>query len=166
MSLAVNLAARLPKFSGFIKFCHKEVFVVQILIIVGSSIFLLLGAVHTVLTLQDLGKPRNFTPRDANLRAAMQQSAVALHPKINLWKAWLGFHFSHSLGLAVFGGVFLYVGIFYPVLFSQSPLLQGCSVLVSAVYVVLSVKFWFSKPAIYTGISMLCFIMASLLSYV
>jgi len=139
---------------------------VQILVVFGSSIFLLLGVVHTVLTFQDLGKPRNFTPRDANLRAAMEQSAVALHPKLNLWKAWLGFHFSHSLGLAMFGSVFLYIGIFYPVLFSQSPLLQGCSVLISAAYVVLSVKFWFSKPAIYTGISVSCFILASLLSYV
>lgn len=139
---------------------------VQILIVFGSSIFLLLGVVHTVLTFQDLSKPRNFTPRDANLRAAMEQSAVALHPKLNLWKAWLGFHFSHSLGLAMFGGVFLYIGIFYPVLFSQSPLLQGCSILISAAYVVLSVKFWFSKPAIYTGVSVSCFILASLLSYV
>jgi hypothetical protein len=75
--------------------------VVQLLLIVGSSIFVLLGVVHGVLTLQDLSNPRNFTPRDAELRAAMQQSAVAFHPKINLWKAGLGFHFRHSLGLVM-----------------------------------------------------------------
>ena len=139
---------------------------VQILVIVGSIIFLLLGVAHTVLTLQDLDEPRNFTPRDANLRAAMQQSAVALHPKLNLWRAWLGFHFSHSLGLGVFGGAFLYVGIFYSSLFSQSVFLQSCSVLVPAIYLVLSLKFWFSKPAIYTGISLTCFVLAAALSYV
>jgi hypothetical protein len=139
--------------------------VVQLLIIIGSGIFVLLGIIHGFLTFQDLSNPRNFTPRDAELRAAMQQASVALHPKINLWKAWLGFHFSHSLGLAMFGGAFLYVGIFHSILFSQSQLLQGCSILVSAAYLVMSLKFWFSKPAIYTGISMGCFILATVLSY-
>ncbi|MDQ3748971.1 MAG: hypothetical protein M3367_08170 [Acidobacteriota bacterium] len=139
---------------------------VQSLLIVGSSIFVLFGAAHGVFTFQDLGNPRNFTPRDAELRAAMQQATVAFHPKINLWRAWLGFHFSHSLGLVMFGGAFLYVGIFHPLLFSQSRLLQGCSILVSAVYLVLSLKFWFSKPAIGSGIAMGCFIMAAALSYI
>ena len=138
---------------------------VQLLIIVGSSIFVLLGIIHAVLTFQDIGNPRNFTPPDAELRAAMQQSAIAFHPKVNLWQAWLGFNFSHSLGLVMFGGAFLYVGIFHPLLFSQSRLLQGCSILVSAVYLVLSLKFWFSKPAIGIGISLVCFILAAVLSY-
>ena len=139
---------------------------IQLFVIAGAGIFWLLGVIHAIYTFQDLSRPRWFTPRDAELRAAMQQSAVALHPKINLWKAWLGFHFSHSLGLVIFGGAFLYVGIFHPELFSQSPIMQCCSVLVSAIYLILSLKFWFSKPAIYTGISMGCFILATVLSYV
>ena len=143
---------------------EKEIFVVQLLLIVGSGIFVLLGAAHGVLTLQDLGNPRNFTPRDAELRTAMQQSSVAFHPKINLWQAWMGFNLSHSLGLVMFGGTFLYVGVFHSLLFSQSPLLQGCSILIPAAYLAMSLKFWFSKPAIYTGISMGCFILASALS--
>lgn len=138
---------------------------VQIFVIAGAGIFFLLGVIHGIYTLQDLGEPRNFTPRDAGLLEAMQQSAVALDPKINLWKAWLGFHFSHSLGLVMFGGAFLYIGIFHSILFSQSPLLQGCSILVSAVYLVLSLKFWFSKPAIGSGIATVCFILAAALSY-
>ena len=138
---------------------------VQLLIVVGSSIFVLLGAGHGVLTIRDLSNPRSFTPRDPKLRAAMQQSTIAFHPKINLWQAWLGFNLSHSLGLVMFGGAFLYVGIFHPLLFSQSPLLQGCSILIPAAYLVMSLKFWFSKPAIYTGISMGCFILAAALSY-
>lgn len=138
----------------------------QLFVIAGAGIFSLLGLIHAIYTFQDLSRPRHFTPRDAGLRAAMQQAAVALHPKINLWKAWLGFHFSHSLGLLMFGGAFLYVGIFHPEFFSQSLFVQGCSILVSAIYLALSLKFWFSKPAIYTGISMGCFILATVLSYV
>ena len=138
---------------------------VRLPLIVGASIFVLLGAVHLVYTFQDLEKPRNFTPRDADVRAAMQQAGVALHPKINLWRAWLGFNFSHSLGLLMFGGAFLYVGIFHSLLFSRSPLLQAASVLIAAIYLVLSLKFWFVNPAVFTGISLACFVLATALSY-
>jgi hypothetical protein len=139
---------------------------VQILLIAGSSIFLLLGAIHGVLTLKDLGNPRYFTPRDVKLRTAMEHSTIALHPKINLWQAWLGFNLSHSLGLIMFGGAFLYLSIFHSSLFSQSSLLQACSILVSAAYLIMSLRFWFSNPAIGSGISMGCFILAAALSYV
>lgn len=138
---------------------------VQSLLIVGSSIFVLMGAGHGVFTLKDLGNPRNFTPRDAKLRTAMQQSTIALHPKINLWQAWLGFNLSHSLGLVMFGGAFLYLGIFQSFLFSQSTLLQNLSILVSAAYLVMSLKFWFSIPAIGSGIALVCFVLAAALSY-
>ena len=137
---------------------------VQLLLIVGSSIFVVLGTAHGVLTLRDLGAPRSFTPRDAALRTAMQQSTVALHPKINLWQAWMGFNLSHSLGVVMFGAAFLYAGMFHSSVFSHSSLLQGCAILVSAAYLVLSLKFWFSRPAIGSGISLACFILAAALS--
>lgn len=138
---------------------------VQVFLIVGSSIFVLLGAGHGVLTLRDLSHPRNFTPRDAKLRTAMQQSTIAFHPEINLWQAWLGFNLSHSLGLVMFGGAFLYLGLFHSFLFSQSTLLQGCAIAVSAAYLVMSLRFWFSKPAIGSGVAMGCFVLAAALSY-
>ena len=138
---------------------------IKLLLIVGSSIFVLLGATHAVLILMDLGNPRNFTPLDATLRTAMQQSTIALHPKINLWQAWLGFNLSHSLGLLMFGGAFLYIGIRHSSLFSQSALLQGCTILISAAYLVMSLQFWYSRPAIGAGIAMACFILAAALSH-
>lgn len=133
---------------------------IQLLITVGAGIFVLLGTVHMIFTLQDLVNPRNFTPPDAGVRFAMQQSAVALNPQINLWQSWLGFHFSHSLGLLMFGGAFLYLGISHPSVFSESRLLQFLSVLISAIYLFLSVKFWFVNPAVFCGISATCFTLA------
>lgn len=138
---------------------------ITLLIVAGSGIFLFLGTVHGLLTFRDLGNPRAFTPRDAGLRTAMQQSTIALHPQINLWRAWLGFNFSHSLGIVMFGAAFLCVGVFYPSLFSQSLPLQICSIAISAAYLALSLKFWFSKPAIGSGIAMACFILATAISH-
>jgi len=139
--------------------------VIRALLIVGSSISVLLGAVHGVLTLTDLGHPRSFTPVDATLRIAMQQSSIALHPRINLWQAWLGFNLSHSLGLLMFGGAFLYIGIRHSSLFAQSVPLQGCAILISAAYLVMSLQFWYSRPAIGWGIATACFVLAAALSH-
>jgi len=139
--------------------------VVQLLLIVGSGIFLLLGAAHGIFTFEDLVKPRYFTPRDAGLLAAMQQSTIAFHPKVNLWQAWMGFNLTHSLGLVMFGGAFLYIGIFHSPWFSQSMLLQACSILISAAYLILSLKFFFSTPAIGSAVSLGCFVLAAALSY-
>lgn len=137
---------------------------VKLFIILGASIFVLLGVLHALYTFQDLDNPRNFTPRNENLLDEMKESSVALHPQINLWKAWLGFHFSHSLGLLMFGGAFLYIGVFHPQFFAQSTLLKICSVLIPAIYLLLSINFWFSKPAIFSGISTACFVLATVLS--
>jgi hypothetical protein len=144
---------------------RKEIVVSQLLLIVGSSIFLLLGTAHGIFTFEDLFKSRYFTPRDGGLLAAMQQSTIALHPKINLWQAWMGFNLTHSLGLVMFGGAFLYIGVFHSPWFSQSMLLQAWSILIAAAYLVLSLKFFFSTPAIGSGISLGCFVLAAVLSH-
>ena len=137
----------------------------QLLIIIAASPFLLMGAGHGILTLRDLKHPRAFTPRDPALRQAMQQSSIGLHPTINLWRAWLGFNLTHSLGLVLFGSAFLHVGIFEPTAFASSLLVQAVAVLVSAIYLVLSLAFFFSKPVISSTIGLVCFLVASGLAY-
>jgi hypothetical protein len=137
----------------------------QLLIIIAAFPFLFMGAGHGALTLRDLKHPRAFVPRDPALRQAMQQSSIALHRSINLWRAWLGFNLTHSLGLVLFGAAFMHVGIFEPNAFASSLLLQAVAVLVSAIYLVLSLNFFFSKPAIYSTIGLVCFLVAAGLAY-
>jgi hypothetical protein len=127
----------------------------------GASIFLILGVLHGVLTLQDISNPRTFTPPDQTLRQAMQESSIAIDPQTNLWKAWLGFNLSHSLGLIMFGGTFLAVGLFDFGMFSKMLWLQSCAILIAAAYLMMSLKFWFSKPAIGAGLALVCFVIAS-----
>jgi hypothetical protein len=139
---------------------NREV-IAQALVIAGASTFLILGVLHGVLVLQDLSQPRTFTPPDISLRQSMQESSIAIHPQANLWKAWLGFNLSHSLGIVMFGGTLLVIGLFYFPLFAQSLWLQGYALLIAATYLILSLKFWFSRPAIGSGIALTCFVIAS-----
>jgi hypothetical protein len=136
----------------------------QALLIVGAGIFLLLGMVHAILTLRDLSNPSTFTPTDATVRTA-QASRLAIAPSTNLWRASLGFNLSHSLGILLFGGELFGIGLFEFTLFAHSPLIQSVAILVSAVYFVLSVCFWFSRPAISSAAAFLCFLFAIVLSY-
>jgi hypothetical protein len=135
-------------------------FIAQILEIIGASIFVVLGIFHGILTLQDMSNPRTFTPPDKALLQAMQESKIAIDPQTNLWKAWLGFNLSHSLGLMMFGGAFLVIGLFYFPIFSNSYWVQSFAICIAIAYLIMSLKFWFSKPAIGSGFALACFAIA------
>jgi hypothetical protein len=136
-------------------------FAAQILVILGASIFLILGVLHGILTLQDIRDPRTFTPPDKALREAMQESTIAIDLHTSLWEAWLGFNLSHSLGLIMFGGTFVAIGLFYFSAFAQILWLQGCAMLISTAYLIMSIKFWFYKPVIGSAIGLVCFVIAT-----
>jgi hypothetical protein len=135
-------------------------FIAQALEIIGAAIFLLLGISHGFLSLQDLSNPRNFIPQDTALLQAMQQAVGAKYPQANIWRAWMGFNLSHSLGLVLFGGNFVAIGLFYFSAFSQILWLQICAILISTTYFIMSLKFWFSEPTISSGIGLTCFVLS------
>jgi hypothetical protein len=139
--------------------------VLRLLIVAAAAPFLVMGAAHGALTLRDLRRPRAFTPPDPALREAMRRSGVRLHPAINLWRAWLGFNLTHSLGLVLFGAAYAYVGVFAPGAFAASPLLQAVAVLVSATYAALSVAFFFATPALGSAAGLAGFVAAAALAH-
>jgi len=134
----------------------------QILLAVAASIFVLMGALHGMWTLRDLGRPRYFTPTDDAVRVAMQGARLALNPRANVWQAWLGFNLSHSLGLVVFGGVLLVFAVHDSSAFAMSGLAQAGAVVVAVAYFVLAIRFWFWGPALGSGIALLCILGALL----
>ena len=134
---------------------------VQVLVGVGAAIFLLLGLGHGALTLVDVRRPRWFTPTQAGVREAMQSSSIELNPRANLWRAWLGFNLSHSLGLILFGGGYLTVAAWYFDAYADIAILQVLAIVVAAIYLVLSLLFWFRDPAIASAIGALCFTAAA-----
>jgi len=138
---------------------------VQVLIVIASLPFLLFGVGHGAITLRDLRSPRAFTPADPALRGAMQQSSLRFHPDFNLWRAWLGFNLTHSVGLVIFGFACLHVGVFEPGLFVSSLLIQAVAVLASAAYFLVSLKFFYSRPVIGSAIGLACFLAAAGLTH-
>jgi hypothetical protein len=71
---------------------------------IGGAIFCMLGALHAVYMLVDLRRPRRLAPGDPALIAAMVGSRVRLAgDATDMWRAWIGFKLSHSLGALLFG---------------------------------------------------------------
>jgi hypothetical protein len=130
----------------------------RILLAVAASLFLVMGGLHGIWTLQDLVNPRRFAPTDDRVRVAMQGARLGLNPRANLWLAWLGFNLSHSLGLALFGAGLLALAWRDFALFSASGIVHGAALAVAAAYVVLAVRFWFWAPALGACLALLCIV--------
>lgn len=118
------------------------------LFIAGAAIFIVLGFGHGVGTLFDVWWPRVFTPVDDGVRRSMQRSGVRLYPPRDMWNAWLGFNISHGLGAFVIGLLLLLVAIHDFDLIRSVPGVAPTAIGVAAVYLVLSLRFWFWGPAL------------------
>ena len=70
----------------------------QILLLAGAAIFAVLGSLHLLYTFVGA----RLHPRDPAAIAAMQATSLRLTRETTVWRAWIGFNASHSLGAIVF----------------------------------------------------------------
>jgi len=135
---------------------------IAILLIFGGSISCVLGGLHAIYTLLDLRNPRRLVPVDPSVAHAMANSALRLsRGGTDMWRAWIGFNFSHSLGVLLWAGLALWAG------FRINTLPAGIIAvltLVGCIYMVLALLYWFRIPAIGVAIGTSCFAAAWVLS--
>jgi hypothetical protein len=75
---------------------------IAVLLILVGAVFGVLGGLHAVYTLLDLSRPRRLVPVDPSVAQAMSNSAVRLSGGgTDMWRAWIGFNFNHSLVPAI-----------------------------------------------------------------
>jgi hypothetical protein len=135
---------------------------IAILLILGGAVFGVLGGLHAIYTLLDLRDPRRLVPADPSVAHAMGNSALRLSGgRTDMWRAWIGFNFSHSLGLLLLASVAIWAGAgtrMVPVGIIAALTLIGC------VYLTLALRYWFRVPAIGVAIGAGCFAAAWVLS--
>jgi hypothetical protein len=120
-------------------------------LVLGGSIFALLGAVHAIYSLMDVRNPRRFAPEDRTVADAMKSTGVRLsRGRGNMWDAWLGFNISHGLGAVFFGAVCIAAGVYLGALKLPKPVLL-IPALVGLMYFALAIRFWFRVPAVGIG---------------
>jgi hypothetical protein len=132
------------------------------LLAVGGAVFAVLGGLHAVYTLLDLRNPRRLVPADPSVAQAMAHSTLRLSGgKTDMWRAWVGFNFSHSLGLLVFAGLAIGAGLRIKTLPGG---VMPALVLVGCAYLILCLLYWFRGPAVGAAIGTGCLLAAWILS--
>jgi hypothetical protein len=133
---------------------------VSVLLDLGGGIFVLLGTLHALYTFLDINRPRRLVPQDPAVALSMAASPVRLaRGGTTMWRAWVGFNFSHSIGAILFGGLCIFAGaaLGTVALPSYSLLIL---VAISLIYLVLSVLYWFRVPTAGIAVASLCLLVA------
>jgi hypothetical protein len=133
------------------------------LLILGGTVFTVLGALHAVYTLLDLHDPRRLAPAEPSVAQAMANSALRLSGgRTDMWRAWIGFNFSHSLGVLLVAGLALWAGSRFNTL--PVAVIIPVLTLIGCLYLVLAQLYWFRIPAIGVAVGTSCFAAAWVLS--
>jgi hypothetical protein len=126
----------------------------------GALPFVTLGIMHAQLA------PRGLSPRDPALRDAMMRGFPVLTRRVTIWRGWVGFNFTHSLGLVLFGVAVLLIGRSSASFQSQAAIFIPFAIVVSAIYLALAIRYFFRTPILGIALSCLCFVASWVVSLV
>jgi hypothetical protein len=114
------------------------------LIATSATIALFLGLAHIYLTFFT----RAFAARDAALEEKLKSVSPRISGQTTMWRAGIGFHASHALGVIFFGLVYGYLALAERNLLIRSPFLVVLGALVLLGYVLLAKLYWFDRPLV------------------
>lgn len=132
---------------------------VQVLYLIGAAIITYLGVVHLILTFSS----NKFEARDPALTQAMKQDSPRLTRETTMWRAWLGFNASHSLGAILLGAVYLPLSWGHLDLLKASLWFAFLPGAIGLCYLVLAKKYWFRIPLIGIAVATACLLLAAIL---
>src|SRR5271166_6521904 len=121
---------------------RESILAAKILMVLSASIIFTLGVVHLVYTFWGT----KLTPRDPALEISMSQTSPVITKETTVWRCWVGFNASHSMGLILFGLVFGFLALAHSQFLFQSPFLLVVGVAMLAGLVVLCKVYFFSVP--------------------
>ncbi len=110
--------------------------------VAGSGIMLTLGSIHLYYTFFS----DKFRPAKDELHAMMQQTPMRLTRRTTLWKAWMGFNASHSIGAIYIGVINVFLALRFPDLLRGSVFLYAFNIAVIGFYLWVARKYWFKAP--------------------
>ncbi|XOV87356.1 MAG: hypothetical protein ACFHX7_20770 [Pseudomonadota bacterium] len=117
-------------------------FLPGLLVAISGFIVFLLGAIHIVFTFSG----SRLSPKDIDLQSDMQRIAPRVSPDTTMWRAWIGFNASHSMGAMLYGVVYAYLAILAPVLLFDSLFLAMVGAIFLCGYLYLAYRYWFKIP--------------------
>lgn len=120
----------------------------------SAAIFLALGSLHLVYTF--VGS--KLTPRDSALTSRMREVSPVISRETDMWRCWIGFNASHSLGAMLFGLVYGYLAVVHSALLFASPFLLVVGFLMVSAFLALAKACWFRIPLFGIALSLACYV--------
>ena len=114
----------------------------SVFIAASAAVMLLLGFVHLLYTFRGM----NLHPRDPALTARMMAVSPVISPETTMWRTWVGFNATHSLGLILFGAVFGYLAVWHSRFLFQSRFLLAIGFVSLLSYALVAKLYFFSAP--------------------
>ena len=130
----------------------------RLLLLAGATIFAVLGALHLAYTFRG----ERLYPRDPAAIAAMQATHLRLTRETTVWRAWIGFNASHSVGALVFAAFVIGLAGWRMDVLRADPAFAWLAAINSAAWLVLARRYWFRIPFVGLLLSTACFVVAAL----
>jgi len=131
----------------------------KIFILIASSIFLILGITHLVYTFFT----NKFLTRDGETNKRMNSTSPILTKETTVWKAWIGFNASHSVGAMFMGLINIMLVCQHFEVYQNSFNILLLDICIGIFYLFLAKKYWFKIPLLGILIATSCFTVAILL---
>src|SRR5205823_370215 len=114
----------------------------SVLIALSATVIASLGAVHFYYTVAS----DKFLRRDPDLKVRFEAVSPVITRQTTMWKAWVGFNVSHSLGAMLFGAVYGYLALIRMPVLMASPFLLLTGAIVLVAHLILGKLYWFKVP--------------------
>ena len=132
----------------------------QILISASAVITLIVGALH----LSGTFFGPDLRPRDPELETRMKEVPLVVASQTTIWKAWIGFNASQSLGLVLFGVLYGYLPIFQFQVLLRAPLLLLVGAFFLGCLVVIAQRYLFSIPLTVFAVALVLYVVGAALA--
>jgi hypothetical protein len=127
----------------------------QTLVAASAAIFLFLGTMHLIYTFAS----RKFSPRDAELESQLKLISPVISRQTTMWRAWIGFNASHSIGAMLFGLLYGYFALTHFDFLVNSLFMSTLGALFIVSFLVLAKLYWFRIPLIGIGTSLVLYVL-------
>jgi hypothetical protein len=128
--------------------------------VLSASIIFTLGVFHLAYTFYG----PMLTPRDPALQISMRQISPVITNETTMWRCWVGFNATHSMGLILFGLVFGFLALAHSQILFHSPFLLIVGLAMLGSLVVVCKMYFFSGPLTGVSISLACYVASIVLS--
>jgi hypothetical protein len=128
----------------------------SIFMVVSAGIILALGVLHLIYTFSG----KKLTPRDPALQVRMAEVSPVITRQTTMWKAWIGFHATHSSGAILFGLVYGYLAVVHREVLFNSPFLLAVGLATLGGLLFIAKVYFFSTPFRAAIIATICYVLS------